>query len=124
MNSPFRSASPVWARLRVSLIVACGIAAGQVEFKAALEEVLEGRSLDASLSNSLTPPFVPSSRLSTADKNGSHDTTTDLAIWPEHVIPAEFAPGRLNEFNSRSLNVIYIGKFKRNLLTFQFKGLS
>ena len=55
------------ARLRVSLIVACGIAAGQVEFEAALEEVLEGRSLDASLSNSLTPPFVPSSTLSTAD---------------------------------------------------------
>ena len=57
-------------------------------------------------------------------KMAAEDTTCDLAIWPEHVIPAELAPGRLNEFNSRSLNVIYIGKFKRNLLTFQFKGLS
>ena len=34
------------------------------------------------------------------------------AIWPEHVIPAELAPGRLNEFYFRSLNIIYIGKFK------------
>ena len=113
-----------WARLRVSLIVAYGIAAGRVEFEAALEEVLEGRSLDASLSNSLTLPFVPSSTLSTADKMAAEDTTCDLAIWREHVIPAELAPGRLNEFYFRSLNIIYIGKFKRNLLTFRFKGLS
>ena len=54
----------------------------------------------------------------------AEDTTCDLAIWPEHVIPAELAPGRLNEFYFHSLNIIYIGKFKRNLLTFQFKGLS
>ena len=51
-----------------------------MEFEAALEEVLEGRSLDASLSYSLTLPFVPSSTLSTADKMAAEDTTCDLAI--------------------------------------------
>ena len=89
-----------------------------MEFEAALEEELEGRSLDASLSNSLTIPFVPSSTLSTADKNikiAGEDTTCDLAIWPERAIPAELAPGRLNEIYFRSLNIIYIDKSKRNL---------
>ena len=83
------SLSIPWARLRVSLIVAYGIAAGRVEFEAALEEVLEGRSLDASLSNSLTLPFVPSSTLSTADKNVSRG----YGIWPCHVTWAR-DPGR------------------------------
>ena len=41
--------------------------------------------------------------------------TCELAMWPEHVISAELAPGRLNEIYFRSLNKIYIGKFKRNL---------
>ena len=54
----------------------------------------------------------------------AEDTTCDLAMWPEHVIPAELVPGKLNEIYFRSLNIIYIGKFKRNLLTFQFKGFS
>ena len=45
-------------------------------------------------------------------------------MWPEHVIPAELAPGRLNEIYFRSLNKIYIGKFKRKFVTFKFKGLS
>ena len=54
----------------------------------------------------------------------AEDKTCDLAMSPEHVIPAELAPGRLNEIYFRSLNIIYIGKFKRNLLMFQFKGLS
>ena len=46
----------------------------------------------------------------------AEDTTCDLAIWPEHVIPAELAPRRLNEFYFRSLNIIYIGKFKRKTI--------
>ena len=37
------SLSIPWARLRVSLIVACGILAGRVEFETALEEVLEDK---------------------------------------------------------------------------------
>ena len=75
------SLSIPWARLRVSLVVAYGIAAGWVKFEAELEEVLEDRSLDASLSNSLTLPFLPSSTLSTADKNGSRG----YGMWPCHV---------------------------------------
>ena len=45
----------------------------------------------------------------------AEDTTCDLAMWTEHVIPAEQAPGRLSEIYFRSLNMIYNGKFKRNL---------
>ena len=96
-----------WARLTVSLIVACGIAAGQVEFKAALEEVLEGRSLDASLSNSLTPPFVPSSTLSTADKNCSQGY-----IWPCHLTWAR-DPGRARP--RKGSKWILLSQFKYNL---------
>ena len=120
------SLSIPWARLRVSLIVACGIAAGRVEIEAALEEVLEDRSLDASLSNSLTLPFIPSSTLSTADKNGSRG----YYMWPCHLTWAsepDRARARKIKWNLLSqfkYNLQYIGKFKRNLLTFQFKGLS
>ena len=96
-----------WARLRVLLIVACGIAAGQVEFEAALEEVLEDRSLDASLSNSLTLPFVPSSTLSTADKNGSRG----YDMWPCHLTWAR-DPGRARP---RKIKWTLLSQFKCNL---------
>ena len=96
-----------WARLRVSLIVAYGIAAGRVEFEAALEEVLEDRSLDASLSNSFTLPFVPSSTLSTADKNGSRG----YDMWLCHVTWAR-DPGRVRP---RKVKWNLLSQFKYNL---------
>ena len=96
-----------WARLRVSLIVAYGIAAGRVEFEAALEEVLEDRSLDASLSNSFTLPFVPSSTLSTADKNGSRGYDMGLC----HVTWAR-DPGRVRP---RKVKWNLLSQFKYNL---------
>ena len=49
------------------------------------------------------------------NKMAAEDMTCDLAMWPEHVIPAELASGRINEIYFRSLKKIYIGKFKRNL---------
>ena len=60
------------ARLRVSLIVACGIAAERLAFTAGFEAVVEdeGTSLDASRSNSDTLPLV-SLRLFTYDKSKS-----------------------------------------------------
>ena len=112
-----------WARLRVSLIVAYGIAAGRVEFEAALEAVLEDRSLYRLVIRSVFLSFLRPHFLLPI-KMAAEDTTCDLAMWHEHVIPAEFAPGRLNEIYFHTLNIIYIGKFKRNLLTFRFKGLS
>ena len=45
----------------------------------------------------------------------AEDKTRHFVMWPEHVIAAELAPGRLKEIYFRSLNKIYIGKFKRNL---------
>ena len=58
------------ARLRVSLMVACGIVDERLEFPVGFEVVIEGevKSLDASPSNSDTRPLIPSS-IFTADKN-------------------------------------------------------
>ena len=79
-----------------------------MELEAALEEVLEVlRLVICSLLLSFLRPHVL-----LQIKIAAEDTTCDLAIWPEQVIPAELAPGRLNEFYFRSLNIIYIGKFK------------
>jgi len=49
------------ARLKISLIITCGIAAEQLAFTAGFEAVLEdeGESLDAWLSNSETLPLLP-----------------------------------------------------------------
>ena len=44
----------------------------------------------------------------------AEEMTCELAMCLEQVISAELAPGRLNEIYFRSLNKIYIGKFKRN----------
>ena len=63
------------------MIVACGIAAGQVEFEVALEEVLEDRSLDASLSNR---PFA----------RWRHFTTTTRILF---VFPFTFKFGSPSE---------------------------
>ena len=51
------------ARLRVSLVVACGIAAERLELTAGFEEVLEDedKNLDTSLYKSNTLTMLPSS---------------------------------------------------------------
>ena len=96
--------------------VFCGIAAGRVEFEAALEEVLEGRSLDASLSNSLTLPFIPSSTLSTADKNGSRG----YDMWPCHLTWAR-DPGRARP---RKIKWILLSQFKHLVSLKKFVNVS
>ena len=74
-----------WARLRVSLIVAYGIAAGRVEFEAALEEVLEDRSLYRLVIRSVFLSFLRPHFLLPI-KMAAEDTTCDLAMWHDHVI--------------------------------------
>ena len=59
-----------------------------------------------------------------AAKGGVSELLSEASMLLSSSSSSNAAPGRLNEIYFRSLNIIYIGKFKRNLLTFRFKGLS
>ena len=86
----------IYLRLRISLIVACGIASERLALTARFEAVLdnEGKRLDASLSNSIRHSIFGY----IWKQNGRRWWTyTRLTL-------AEFAPGRLNRISQFKSN--------------------
>ena len=92
------------ARLRVSLIVACGIAAERLEFTAGFEVVLEDehKSPDASLNKLDTLPTLPSSIISD-DTEAGQNWPLMVNVERSHVTMIELASGSLNNFAFRSI---------------------